>query len=40
MEALSDDYYKEIEIDFLISEYERAKLEKQKYLLLLDKGKR
>ena len=29
MEAISDDYYNEINLKFLIAEYERAKLDKQ-----------
>jgi len=36
MDAISDDYYDEMGLKFLISEYERAKQEKQKYLLYID----
>jgi len=32
MEAISDDYYDEIHLKFLINEYERSLLEKQMYL--------
>ena len=31
MEAISDDYYNEIHIKFLINEYERSKLERKVY---------
>jgi hypothetical protein len=39
MEAISDDYYEEINFKFLISEYERAKFEKQKYMIYIEKIK-
>ena len=35
MEAISDDYYNEINLKFLIAEYERAKLDKQSCLQFL-----
>lgn len=39
MQAISDDYYDQIHFKFLISEYERAKLEKQRYTLFIDQIK-
>ena len=36
MEAISDDYYSIISLKFLLSEYERTKQEKQKYLQYID----
>ena len=39
MQAISDDYYDQIHFKFLISEYERTKLEKQRYTLYIDKIK-
>jgi hypothetical protein len=39
MEAISDDYYEEMNFKFLISEYERAKFEKQKYMIYIEKIK-
>ena len=39
MQAISNDYYDEIHFKFLVSEYERAKIEKQKYALYMDKIK-
>ena len=39
MEAISDDYYEEIHFKFLISEYERTKFEKQKYLMYMERTK-
>ena len=39
IEAISDDYYEEISLKFLISEYQRAKLEKLMYLKYVEKYK-
>ena len=39
MEAISDDYYEEMNFKFLITEYERAKFEKQKYQIYKEKIK-
>ena len=39
MQAISDDYYDQMHYKFLISEYERAKLEKQKFTLYIDRIK-
>jgi len=39
MSAISDDYYEVITLKFLISEYERAKQEKQKYLIYIEQNK-
>ena len=36
MDALSDDYFEVMSLKFLISEYERTKQDKQKYLLFMD----
>jgi len=36
MDAISDDYYNEMQLKFLISEYERGKLEKQRIVLELE----
>ena len=39
MDAISDDYYNEMNLKFLINEYERAKIEKQNYMLYINKMK-
>ena len=39
MDAISDDYYNEMSIKFLISEFERTKNEKRNYMLHIDKIK-
>jgi len=39
LEAISNDYYDEISLKFLISEYERSSLEKLMYLKYIEKYK-
>ena len=39
MVAISDDYYNEMNLKFLVSEFERTKTEKQNLLLYIDKVK-
>mgnify|MGYP006893254841 FL=1 len=39
MDAISDDYYEVMSLKFLVSEFERTKEEKQKYLKYMDKSK-
>ena len=39
MDAISDDYYNEMNLKFLVSEFERTKTEKRNYLLHIDKIK-
>ena len=39
MDAISDDYYNEMNLKFLINEYERAKIEKQNYMIFINKRK-
>ena len=39
MDAISDDYYEEIHLKFLIAEYERSQFEKQRVMLFMEKNK-
>ena len=39
MDALSDDYYNEISVRFLINEFERTKEERQKFMRYMDNFK-